>query len=107
LLVDLLGVSDQPFQQWWWLVPEILTEPVEHELGLRPEGGAQRSGGTTISSSARWITTPTDYGSPVATTTSRRAESVSSVYRIVFLLPIDTDTALINPMARISLSEDP
>jgi len=54
--VDLLGVFDQPFQQWWWLVPEVLTEPVEHELGLRTEGGAQRSGETTISSSARWIT---------------------------------------------------
>ena len=36
--MDLLGVIDQPFQQWWWRVAEILTEFVKDELGVRPEG---------------------------------------------------------------------
>jgi len=38
LLVDLLGVFDQPLQQWLWRVSQELTEFREDELGVRPEG---------------------------------------------------------------------
>jgi len=38
VLVDFPCVFDQPLQQRRWRVAEILTEFVENELGVRPEG---------------------------------------------------------------------
>ena len=36
--MDLLCVFDQPLQQWRWRIAEVITEFVEDELGVRPEG---------------------------------------------------------------------
>ena len=38
MLMDLLCVFDQPLQQRRWRVAKVLTEFVEDELGMRPEG---------------------------------------------------------------------
>ncbi len=38
LLVDLLSVVDQPFQQRWRRVAKVFTEFVKDELGVRPKG---------------------------------------------------------------------
>ena len=38
MLMDLLCVFDQPLQQRRWRVAKVLTEFVEDELGVRPEG---------------------------------------------------------------------
>jgi hypothetical protein len=38
LLVDLLCVVDEPFQQRRWRVPEVFSKLMEDELGVRPEG---------------------------------------------------------------------
>ena len=38
MFVDLLCVGDEAVKQWWRRIPEVATQPVENELGVRPEG---------------------------------------------------------------------